>query len=97
MRDGSSIATLRATRRVWAVGAIHGEATRLELHDPDLAAPAAGDRTSISATISAAGRRRSTAVRFRREVIARNFFAADVVHRGAQEEMWQKLLQISSH
>ena len=34
MRDGSSIATLRATRRVWAVGAIHGEATRLErLHD----------------------------------------------------------------
>jgi len=42
MRDGSSIATLRATRRVWAVGAIHGEATRLErLHDliwPRLAA-----------------------------------------------------------
>ena len=28
MRDGSSIVTLRATRRVWAVGAIHGEAAR---------------------------------------------------------------------
>ena len=45
MRDGSSIATLRATRRVWAVGAIHGEATRLErLHDLIWPRLAAGDR-----------------------------------------------------
>lgn len=101
MRDGSSIATLRASRRVWAVGAIHGEAARLErLHDLVWPRLAPGDRIVYLGNHLGRGpavrRAVDELIRFRREVIARpGFFAADVVHlRGAQEEMWQKLLQI---
>ncbi|BBK38835.1 hypothetical protein STAQ_39130 [Allostella sp. ATCC 35155] len=101
MRDRSSIATLRATRRVWAVGTIHGEAARLErVHDLIWPRLALGDRIVYLGNHLGHGpavrRTVDELIRFRREVIARpGFFAADVVHlRGAQEEMWQKLLQI---
>ena len=95
------LAWLRAARRVWAIGAIHGEAMRLKtLHDRVGARLADGDRivylgnylgygAAIVATID-------ELLDFRIRVLARNrAFACDVVHlRGAQEEMWQKLLQL---
>jgi serine/threonine protein phosphatase 1 len=98
--DGK-IARLRGARRVWAVGAIHGEASRLtRLHDQIAARFADGDRIvylgnylghggAILATIN-------ELIDFRSRVLARpRGFACDVVFlRGAQEEMWQKLLQL---
>ena len=92
---------LRSARRVWAIGAIHGEAARLNvLHDRIGARLIDGDRivylgnylghgATIVATID-------ELLDFRRRVLARRHaFACDVVHlRGAQEEMWQKLLQL---
>ena len=98
--DGK-FARLRGARRIWAVGAIHGEAERLtRLHDQIAARFADGDRIvylgnylghggAIIATIN-------ELIDFRSRVIARpRGFACDVVFlRGAQEEMWQKLLQL---
>ncbi|BBK44627.1 hypothetical protein STVA_46470 [Allostella vacuolata] len=105
MRDGTSIVVLRASRRVWAVGAIHGEADRLErLHDQLWSRLRPGDRIVYLGNHLGRGpnvrRAVDELIRFRREVIARPDFilsdhVCDVVHlRGAQEEMWQKLLQI---
>jgi serine/threonine protein phosphatase 1 len=95
------LARLRGARRVWAIAAIHGEAARLRLlHDRVGGRLIDGDRivylgnylgygAAIIATID-------ELLDFRRRVLSRrNAFACDVVHlRGAQEEMWQKLLQL---
>jgi hypothetical protein len=95
------LARLRAARRVWAVAAIQGEAQRLaELHDTISERFQAGDRVvylgnyvgpggAVLATID-------ELLDFRRRVLGRAAGAAcDVVFlRGAQEEMWQKLLQL---
>lgn len=99
--DSSVYATLRRARRVWAVAAIHGEADRLaRLHrllDPRLRL---GDRVVYLGNLLGHGAEIGAAVdevlRFRARVIARPFgFAGDVaVLRGAQEEMWQKLLEL---
>ncbi|MGE0726199.1 MAG: hypothetical protein AB7O45_17635, partial [Alphaproteobacteria bacterium] len=101
MADAPTIATLRATARVWAVGAVHGEAARLtRLHDLLWRKLGRGDRIVYLGNHLGRGPDVRGAVdelvRFRREVIARRgWFAADVVHlRGAQEEMWHKLLQL---
>jgi serine/threonine protein phosphatase 1 len=94
-------ARLRAVRRIWAVAAIHAEAERLaRLHDLIAARFGDGDRivylgnylgrgSAVAATIE-------ELLDFRRRVLARpHGFACDVVFlRGAQEEMWQKLLQL---
>jgi serine/threonine protein phosphatase 1 len=98
--DGK-FARLRGARRIWAVAAIHGEAERLtRLHDQIATRFADGDRIvylgnylghggAILATIN-------ELIDFRSRVLARSRgFACDVVFlRGAQEEMWQKLLQL---
>jgi hypothetical protein len=87
--------------RVWAVGAIHGEAERLaRLHDLIGERFRDGDRLvylgnyvgyggAILATID-------ELLDFRRRVLGRRRgFSCDVAFlRGAQEEMWQKLLQL---
>lgn len=92
---------MRGARRVWAVGSVHGEARRLtRVHDQIGARFAAGDRVvylgnylgfgeDVGATID-------ELLDFRRRVLGRaGGFACDVVYlRGAQEEMWQKLLQL---
>jgi serine/threonine protein phosphatase 1 len=92
---------LRAARRVWAIAAIHGEAQRLaQLHDTISERFQVGDRVvylgnclgrsgAVLATIN-------ELLDFRRRVLGRPGGAAcDVVFlRGAQEEMWQKLLQL---
>ena len=94
-------AQLREAKRVWAIGAIHGEARRLaRVHDLIGERFLRGDRLvylgnylghggDVSATVD-------ELLDFRRRVLGRpNGFACDVVYlRGAQEEMWQKLLQL---
>jgi hypothetical protein len=94
-------AQLGNAQRIWAVSAIHGEARRLvKVHDLIGGRFAEGDRLvylgnylghgeAITATID-------ELLDFRRRVLGRaNGFACDVVYlRGAQEEMWQKLLQL---
>jgi hypothetical protein len=94
-------ARLRKARRIWAVASIHGEAERLgRLHDRIAARFEDDDRivylgnylgrgSAVAATID-------ELLDFRCRVLARpHGFACDVVFlRGAQEEMWQKLLQL---
>jgi serine/threonine protein phosphatase 1 len=94
-------AHLRDARRVWAVGAIHGEARRLaRVHDLIGDRFYRGDRLvylgnylghgeDVGATLD-------ELLDFRRRVLGRpHGFACDVVYlRGAQEEIWQKLLQL---
>jgi serine/threonine protein phosphatase 1 len=94
-------AQLGDARRVWAVGAIHGEVRRLaRVHDLIGERFVRGDRLvylgnylghgeDVAATLD-------ELLDFRRRVLGRpQGFACDVVYlRGAQEEMWQKLLQL---
>ena len=94
-------AQLRDARRVWAVAAINGAAQRLiRLHDTISDRFQEGDRVvylgnyigygdAVLATID-------ELLDFRRRVLGRQRgFACDVAFlRGAQEEMWQKLLQL---
>jgi hypothetical protein len=94
-------ARLRGARRIWAVASVHGEAERLgRLHDRIAARFADGDRivylgnylgrgNAVAATID-------ELLDFRRRVLARpQSFVCDIAYlRGAQEEMWQKLLQL---
>jgi serine/threonine protein phosphatase 1 len=95
------IARLRRARRIWAVAAIHGEAQRLRrLHDRIAERFDDGDRLvylgnylgrgdAVAATVD-------ELIEFRRRVLARpRSFAFDIAYlRGAQEEMWHKLLQL---
>jgi serine/threonine protein phosphatase 1 len=94
-------AQLWGARRVWAVAAIDAAARRLvALHDAISAKFAAGDRVVYLGNYIGRG----AAVRatvdelldFRRRVLGRRHgLACDIVFlRGAQEEMWQKLLQL---
>ncbi|MGC2413354.1 MAG: hypothetical protein WA459_11745 [Stellaceae bacterium] len=94
-------ARLRKGRRIWAVASIHGEVERLSrLHDRIAERFRDGDRivylgnylgrgVAVAATMD-------ELLDFRRRVLARpRSFACDAVFlRGAQEEMWQKLLQL---
>jgi hypothetical protein len=94
-------AQLRDARRVWAIAAINGAAQRLiRLHDTISDRFQEGDRVvylgnyvghgdAVLATID-------ELLDFRRRVLGRQRgFACDVAFlRGAQEEMWQKLLQL---
>jgi hypothetical protein len=92
---------LRGARRIWAVAAVHAQARRLvRLHDTISERFQEGDRLvylgnyvghgeAVLATID-------ELLDFRRRVLGRQRgFGCDVVFlRGAQEEMWQKLLQL---
>lgn len=104
MNTGASrqrFAHLRDARRVWAVGSIHGEARRLaRVHDFIGERFYRGDRLVYLGNYLGLGEDvRATLdelLDFRRRVLGRpEGFACDVVYlRGAQEEMWQKLLQL---
>lgn len=101
MSDNEIFATLRAARRVWAVASIHGEADRLiALHGQLVQRFQPGDRLvylgnylgrgpAIGATVA-------ELLAFRCMVLSiPGAHACDVAYlRGAQEEMWQKLLQL---
>lgn len=97
----TKFARLRGARRVWAVASVHGEAERLRrLHDRIGERFADHDRivylgnylghgSAVAATID-------ELLDFRRRLLARpHGLVCDIVYlRGAQEEMWQKLLQL---
>lgn len=102
MTEDRSIATLQRPRRVWAVGAIHGNADKLSaLHEALGSRLAYGDRivylgnyfgvgTSIRETVE-------ELLYFRRVFLSIPPYMDEgdfVLLRGAQEEMWQKLLQL---
>jgi serine/threonine protein phosphatase 1 len=95
------LARLRGARRVWAVSSIHGEVQRLaRLHDLIGERFAQGDRLVYLGNYLGHGEDVGGTIDelldFRRRVLGRNHgFACDVAYlRGAQEEMWQKLLQL---
>lgn len=102
MRDLKSIAEIRGASRIWAVGAIHGEAARLTaLHDR--LEPRIGRRDALVYLGNYLGHGPDVVgtveelLGFRRRVLAHPPLrvAADIVYlRGSQEEMWQKLLQL---
>jgi hypothetical protein len=90
-----------AAGRVWAIGAVHGEAERLgRLHDRIAQRFGEGDRVVYLGNYLGHGPAIAAAVDemldFRRRVLGRRHgFLCDVVYlRGAQEEMWHKLLQL---
>jgi len=95
------VVTLRKARRIWAIASIHGEADRLaRLHDRIAERFADGDRVVYLGNYFGHGDAVAAAVDelldFRRRIMARpGGFACDLVYlRGAQEEMWHKLLQL---
>ena len=99
--DSPIYAVLRRSRRVWAIGSIYGAAERLAaLHQKLAERFLPGDRIVYLGNVLGCGAAVAETVdellRFRAAVIAQPFgFAADVaILRGAQEEMWQKLLEL---
>jgi serine/threonine protein phosphatase 1 len=99
--EANIFATLRGGGRIWAIGAIRGEHARLHaLHGRLVTECKPGDQVvylgdylghgpAVLATID-------EMLLFRRAMIARPGAEVDdiVYLRGAQEEMWQKLLQL---
>jgi hypothetical protein len=99
--DTDKIAVLRHPQRVWAVASAHGEAGKLaRLHVEMAQRYRPGDRLVYLGNVMGRGGDSVGAVDqllgFRRAVIGTpGMFAGDVaILRGAQEEMWQKLLQL---
>ncbi len=98
---GTVFASLRKAERVWAVASIHGEAHRLRrLHSALREKLKPGDRVVYSGNAMGHGPEIGAVIdeimAFRRYVLAqRNALVFDVaILRGAQEEMWQKTLQL---
>ncbi|MDY0882193.1 hypothetical protein ACFPL7_21630 [Dongia soli] len=101
MPEQDKFAVLRAASRIWAVSPVHGEAERLKaLHDYLGGQFLPGDRLVYLGGFLGRGPDvagvMTELVRFRSKILARpNMFIFDIAYlRGAQEEMWQKLLQL---
>ena len=101
MPEPSKFATLRNAGRVWAVASIHGEAERLSAVHRQIAERfEPGDRLVYLGNYLGHGKEiRATIdglLSFRLALLARpRMMACDIVFlRGAQEEMWAKLMQI---
>jgi len=99
--DSEKFALLRRCERIWAIASVHGEADRLvALHDQLSKRVHATDRVVYLGNYMGVGPKVRAAldelIEFRRWLLARpRAFATDVVFlRGAQEEMWSKLLQL---
>ena len=98
---GNKLARLWGARRVWAIASINGAAQRLvRLHDTISNRFQEGDRIVYLGNYVGCGNAvlatLDELLNFRRRVLGRQRgFACDVAFlRGAQEEMWQKLLQL---
>lgn len=102
MRDTGPVATIRGARRIWAVGAIHGERARVAVLHEQLgrrlergdALVYLGDFLGYGGDVAGTV---TELLEFRRRVLGRPplWFPESIVYlRGRQEEMWQKLLQI---
>ena len=101
MTEPAIFAILRRAQRIWAISSIHGEIDRLnKLHSAIADKFRPGDRLLYHGNILGRGEDvRATVdavLAFRRLILGRrNMFTHDVVIlRGAQEEMWQRLLQL---
>jgi serine/threonine protein phosphatase 1 len=98
--DSDVYAKLTAVRRVWAIGAIHGDATRLKkLHQEIGARTVRGDRFVYLGNLIGHGTEivetLDEVLRFRRAMFRPGMESGDFAYlRGSQEEMWTKLLQI---
>lgn len=99
--DNNVFATLRGSGRIWAVAAIHGEIDRLRVMHARLAQDIRpGDQLIYLGDYIGYGKPvRETideVLTFRRAFLAQPGVEVDdiVYLRGAQEEMWQKLLQL---
>jgi len=99
--EADKFSVLVATQRVWAVGAIHGEAERLQAVLLELERRLApGDKIVFLGNHLGHGpgilQAQNEMLRMRRTVLARpGMFASDIVFlRGAQEEMWRRLTQL---
>src|SRR6266404_8029072 len=98
---GSKFAQFRNALRIWAIAAIHGSAPRLaRLHDAISDSFQEGDRLVYLGNYIGYGNTVLETIDelldFRRRVLGFRYGSTcDVVFlRGAQEEMWQKLLQL---
>src|SRR5262245_43578181 len=92
---------LTQARRVWAVAAIHAEAAKLrEAHDELAARLLPGDRLVYLGNLIGHGgaivQTMDELLSFRRDFLCMpGAIPEDIAYlRGAQEEMWRKLLQI---
>jgi serine/threonine protein phosphatase 1 len=101
MLDRTKFGTLSGWNRVWAVAAIHGEAERLRrMHHQIARLFQPRDRLVYLGNYLGYGPdilgTLDELITFRREVLAvPGMMPQDIVFlRGAQEEMWQKLLQL---
>lgn len=105
MSEDAVFARLVAPRRTWAIASIHGDADKLSrLHDALAGKLAVGDNLVYTGNILGFGAAPGDAIEevlnFRRAFMARTrrdrpVEPGDIVLlRGAQEEMWHKLLQI---
>lgn len=102
MAQGDKFQTIRAARRIWVVGAIHGDIARLSaLHDRIAGQLSYGDRLVYSGNAIGVGLHSVEVIdellRFRRWFLSMPPYndRNDVVFlRGAQEEMWQKAQQL---
>jgi serine/threonine protein phosphatase 1 len=99
--DSDIFARLRRPRRIWAVGAIHGDRARLiQLHRQIAGYLDKGDRLVYLGGYLGHGPDVAGVldelVAFRRLFLARRHaFPGDIAFlRGGQEEIWQKLLQL---
>jgi serine/threonine protein phosphatase 1 len=99
--ESNVFATLRGSGRIWAIAAIHGEVDRLRTLHARLSQDAKpGDQiVYLGDTLGYGQPVRETIdelLMFRRAFLARPGVEVDdiVFLRGAQEEMWQKLLQL---
>ncbi|MEO1226956.1 MAG: hypothetical protein AAFX92_22305 [Pseudomonadota bacterium] len=99
--DNKKFADLGWPKTVWAIGAVHGEVDRLAaLHDFILPRFQLGDRlVYLGNTIGRGPAPLATIdeiLSFRRRMLSQaGMLVSDIVFlRGAQEEMWQKLLQL---
>ncbi|NNG04557.1 MAG: hypothetical protein HKM95_10715 [Inquilinus sp.] len=99
--DSARFASLGRPRRIWAIGAVHAEIDRLiALHDHIAGEFSPGDRLVYLGNLVGRGAAVTETVAeilsFRRELLALpGMLVSDIVYlRGAQEEMWQKLLQL---
>ena len=93
--------TIRAGSRIWAVGAIHGEAAKLaSLHAALEERFQSGDRIVYLGNYLGVGAEVAAAldelIAFRSALLAvPHMHVCDAVYlRGSQEEMWQKLFQL---
>ena len=101
MTEPSVFAVLHRTQRIWAISSIHGDVDRLNKLQAVIGGKyLPGDRLLYLGNVLGRGDAvRATVdamLAFRRVILSRrNMFTHDVVMlRGAQEEMWQRLMQL---